>query len=96
MTRLRGDEAFQRHGFGDDCFRRLHVFSNNNGEVVSASAMVSKPYPVSSAGNSSSVRKSMPMRSRMVFWYSTRFIRCSVTAPAGIGILRIELERGRA
>ena len=49
--------------------------------MVSTSAMLSKPCPVSSAGNSLLVSKLTPSRSRIVFRYSVRLSRRTVTRP---------------
>ena len=56
-------------------------FSNNSGEIVSTSPILSNPSPASSGGNSTSLLNSIPIRSLMVFRYSARLSRRTVTFP---------------
>jgi hypothetical protein len=54
------------------------------GEMVSTSAMLSKPWLMSSVGSSGATSTSTASRSRTEFAYSVRFNRCSAGLP-GLG-----------
>ena len=60
-------------------------FSASKGDIDNTSAMLSKPYPLSSAGKSAAGLKSTPRRSRIVLLYSARFSRRIVTRPGSRG-----------
>src|SRR5690606_41095743 len=55
--------------------------SSNDGEILSTSAMLSKPYASSSAGRNSAGSISSASRSRIALPYSVRFSRWTPTWP---------------
>src|SRR2546427_649120 len=67
--------------FFTTAFAAARYFSSNIGGSVSTSPILSKPWPESSGGNSFSVSKSIPIKSRIVLRYSTRLSRRTVTRP---------------
>ncbi len=70
-----------RHRAGDHGLRGIEVFLEQHGRDGQDVADVVEAVPVSSAGNSFSVSKLKPTRSRIVLRYSTRFSRRTVTRP---------------
>ena len=56
-------------------------FSSNVGDTERTSPILSKPYPVSSAGRIVSGGISTASKSRMALLYSARFSRCTAGLP---------------
>ena len=95
LHRLR--QRVRAHGARRNALRRGEYFSISTGEMLSTSAMLSKPSPESSVGKSCVARKSTASRSRIVLLYSLRFRRRAVTRPGSgltfaIGFLKLACQ----